>query len=335
MRTLTARRRALIPALLLAFVIAAALCLTVLTWAPHEAKAQTATLLHWRPPTLTSPTTKTVPATDTSFGNGITKLSLDQTKDYIVKLPSTSCKKGGLEIQGGRNVLIKGGCISANPNRATNDTELKALYFNNNKGTVHVEGVLIDGAITGGQQDGIQVGPSMNSSTIQVENNRIVNLTGRSDQTHADVIQLTGSVGALRVDHLTGSSNYQGLQYAQFGYHTTLNTNIYSAGYVAGTYAGKYLAFMNDGPDCGSEGGEFSGVYIVPHPGRVLGNSVHPTTTSSLTNCRAVLSADGQSVSWPTMVAPLKGVIKQGPPPNGDFVPAGVAGIGYVSPGYE
>jgi len=30
----------------------------------------------------------------------------------------------------------------------------------------------------------------------------------------------------------------------------------------------------------------------------------------------------------------VSGVIKKGPPPGGDFVPEGVAGPDYVSPGY-
>lgn len=338
MRTLIARRRALIPALLLAFVAAAALCLTALTWAPHEAKAQTVPPpLHWRPPTQSSPSTIQVwsdgscspssACTRSSLGNNMINIKMDTSKDYNIKLPKATFR-GGFQIYGGRNVIIKGGKISPNPEGRTNNDGLKGIYASGNAGTLHIEGVEIDAE--GRQTDAFQFNTM---HTVQLEDNRVDRITGREDQTHADVVQLTNPIGALRVDRLTGTSNYQGLQYAKYGYSTTMRTNMRSEGWINQPYAGKYLVFVNkDG--CDSEGGEFHDTYIEEHPGRSLGLSVHPTTNSSLTACRAVLSPDGQSVSWPTL--PIKGSIQQGPPPGGDFVPAGTVGYNYVNTlGYE
>jgi hypothetical protein len=43
--------------------------------------------------------------------------------------------------------------------------------------------------------------------------------------------------------------------------------------------------------------------------------------------------------SPPTLSFPnspqITGVLNEGVPPGGDFVPVGVAGTGYVSPGYQ
>lgn len=43
-----------------------------------------------------------------------------------------------------------------------------------------------------------------------------------------------------------------------------------------------------------------------------------------------VTNGDG---SWPTLTRTTGGV-HEGPPSSGDFVPLGVAGLDYVSPGY-
>jgi hypothetical protein len=50
-------------------------------------------------------------------------------------------------------------------------------------------------------------------------------------------------------------------------------------------------------------------------------------------HCPAVIAADDSVATW-TSHPKVKGCVKKGIPPQGDFVPAGLAGLNYVSPGY-
>jgi hypothetical protein len=59
--------------------------------------------LSWAPPTLTEPVTIEV-------SDSKANLKLDQTKDYIIKMPAKPLQ-GGLGIWGGRNVVLIGGEI--------------------------------------------------------------------------------------------------------------------------------------------------------------------------------------------------------------------------------
>jgi hypothetical protein len=52
--------------------------------------------------------------------------------------------------------------------------------------------------------------------------------------------------------------------------------------------------------------------------------------------CPAQVSADGTSVDWPSLRAAVggsvTGVVQVGTPPGGDYVPVGMAGLGYTAP---
>src|SRR5215207_10170920 len=98
--------------------------------------------LTWAPPTLTNPITVNVPANDTRYGNGVTKVVLASGQDARINLPSTT-KVGGLWIEGGRNVVVMGGHIQPNPNhsKVSGDLGMRGIYVNDNAGVVHIEGV--------------------------------------------------------------------------------------------------------------------------------------------------------------------------------------------------
>src|SRR5213594_1444650 len=59
---------------------------------------------------------------------------------------------------------------------------------------------------------------------------------------------------------------------------------------------------------------------------------------SCQTNCRVTCFClglyNGAYASWPTL-ATLNGTVTSGSPLGGDYVPVGLAGIGYISPGYQ
>jgi hypothetical protein len=264
---------------------------------------------------LTAPTTLVVPQGDKSY-------TLDTTKDYIVDL-GTVTHNGTVRITGGHNVVMIGGRIAL--------PQLSAiplgLGIKNSTGTVHVEGVEFDGT-SGREMDAIQI--MAPDAVVQVENVRANGLLGTYDTNHSDVIQPWGGVRALRVDRLTADSNYQGIftrpDQGAIGSvdlrHVDLTFNNSQA-----TASGGYLLWMTTGCDMAPT--TLSDVFIQPRSGKSVGAAVWPPTSDP--TCPAKLT--GTHVTWPSL--PVSGAVTGGAPADGAFVPTGVAGPGYVSPGYE
>jgi hypothetical protein len=299
--------------------LAALLGLALLALAPAAARADVQPL-RWSPPPLVNPTT-------IQLGQGVTHTVLDPSKDYIIKLPSYQ-KVGGTEIEGGHNVVIKGGSIAIPPT-AANDPERRGIYIKNNEGTVHIEGVQIEDQ-PGAIGDGIDI--SAPDSTVQVENVRIVNINGGLSTFHADVIQPWGGVKDLRVDGLTGTSNYQGLFLAQdLGPIGSVELQRINLSPTPGPYdGGGHMLWITSGvSSCASYPLSLSNVYIQPRVGRSLGTSVWPQLGSSLA-CTG--STAGGEMSWSALG--VNGGVSEGTPLSGDFVPDRVAGLSYASPGY-
>jgi hypothetical protein len=266
--------------------------------------------LKWPRPPLERPTT-------IQLGTGATSTTLDKSKDYVVKLPTTK-KVGATSIVGGRNVVIVGGHITV-PESAATAQERRALYIKDNGGTVHIEGVLIDSS-GGSPSDALAI--SSPSSIVQIKNVRVDGLKGSQSGWHADIIQPFGGVNELRVDGLTGSSSYQGLflrpDLKPIGatHLSRINLRHTPDG------AGKLVWFTTG---CDSPKARLAEVYVESETVNALGNLVWPTPWD--TACPAEVE-DG-SASWPTL--PVQGEVRNGAPPGGDFVPAGRAGVGYVS----
>lgn len=288
--------------------------------------------LSWKPPALYYPSTISLPAKENTR-NGFRTLSLSTTRDYIIQMPSSK-RVGGIFINGGRNVRLIGGHTTANPLQITDpaDWTSKAVMVKNSTGIVHIEGLLIDTS-AGGVMDAFQAGPL--PGYLQIQNCRVENLFGHEAGYHADVVQLIGEIGGLRVDYLTGTTNYQGLQLDRWGFATIKHTNIkFKEHPTYPGYKGARLVFLTDGYSCAQQGRTLEEVYIEPAAGKAFGDSVWPRANSSL-SCDAAISKDGNIASWPALeAARFRGVVRRGSPPNGDFVPVGVAGIGYRSTGY-
>ena len=111
-------------------------------------------------------------------------------------------------MKGGRNVVLIGGHITVPPG-ATSQAQQRAIYIKDPTGTVHIEGVKIDNS-GGSQFDGIAVAAPL--ATLQLENLRITGISGSLKTLHADIFQPWGGAKEIRIDHLTGTSDYQGLQ---------------------------------------------------------------------------------------------------------------------------
>jgi hypothetical protein len=288
--------------------------------------------LHYAPPKLVNPIT-------IELGNGFTSNTLSKTQDYIIKLPKVK-KIGSTYLIGGHNIVIVGGWITIpTTTDLSNTAPSRGIYIKDNTGIVHIEGVLIDGS-GGAQSDGIDT--MSPNTTLQVENVRVDGIYGFYDQFHADVIQTFGGVKDLRVDKLTGYSGYQGLQIdydaGPTGSAEISRVNLVSTGTQIWSDPKQGINHNNGGTliwltpmdNCKANYPiTFQDVYVQPRAVRNLGMSVWPPTNDAV--CPSVVNADG-SVSFPHL--PVTGVVKNGAPPSGDYVPSGVAGVNYVSPGY-
>ncbi len=292
--------------------------------AAQEQPAKADKKLRWSPPKLENPVTITL-------GEGVTSNTLDKTKDYIVKLPAKR-KVGATILEGGRNIVIIGGYITVPTGNKPQDINSRAIYIKNAEGTVHIEGVLIDNS---GNSDFDGIAICAPSAVVQIQNCRIMGLTGLFKGTHSDIVQPWGGVKELRIDRLTGSSNYQGLfipqDLAPIGSAVISHVDMKA---LPNSYHpnGTYLLWFTKDQDGNSVYPiTFEEVYIIPLEGRTAGQTVWPHVKSP----QAIAAVqNGKEISWPTLKS-VKGVVTEGAPPGGEFVPEGVAGLDYSSPGYE
>lgn len=275
---------------------------------------------------------------------GSDELRLDDTRDYILRMPQVK-KTGALLIRGGGDVSIVGGYMSvasSGPNISISD----------GPGTphgrvVHIEGVLIDGS-SGAESDGIKINAPR--TTVQLKNVRIVGLLGSMNSLHADLIQPWGGVGELRISGFTGASHYNSLYLRRendplmppIGTVRIQRTNIF--GYVNpggtpdSTLRGISIGTQSVPPsdatqsvNCSVTHPIYLDTFYVDPPGtKRLGQFVYPHDKMQTAGCPAQVSADGQSVHWPALRDEVFGSVLLGPPPGGDFVPVGMAGLGYV-----
>jgi hypothetical protein len=285
-----------------------------------SASSSGSTKLTWAPPALNNPITITEPD---SGGN----IYMDSTKDYIVKVGHLNAC-GGLWLEGGHNVVVIGGEITI-PGLCGSAYDRTAVKVRSNTGTVHLEGLEIDGPYT---HDGIVTAAPQ--ATLQIENVRIESVQ-TYDANHSDCIQTQAGLGALRVDHFTCRTQLQGFflkdetsTVCHLGLCDLRNSNISG---LPGM--GKYL-FWQETTDIPVS---LSNVWLQGNDPTWtdFGMWVWPNKNAegqSDPNRRAVVSSDG-SYLWFTN-SNISGTINKGTPPGGDFVPTGVAGTGYVSPGY-
>jgi hypothetical protein len=257
--------------------------------------------LTWKPPTLTSPTTVDVT-------NATRTRTLDTSKDYIVNVTEKITEAGGIQIQGGRNVVLIGGEIHNSKWHASGSEREKsnrALYVHKFTGTFHVEGLWAHGNIS----DFIDVDSRPSNTVLQVQNCRAEGLSSVAAEAsnHADVIQSWGGpTGALRVDRLTGYSDYQGIFLDPTKYDPVpiKLIDLRRVNLEGLNPQGRYLLWLR------SQAVAVEDVWVQPGPKYPNESGVYPASD------------------------PLAAKIKKGRPPGGDFVPAGAVGMGYVSPGY-
>ena len=246
--------------------------------------------------------------------------------DVLVKLPAHSV--GPVTITNCRNAVLIGGHITVLPSATVAGADQRGIYVRDCTGTVHIEGVHIEGNVAGSEADGIAVNAP--DALVQIQNVRVEGMRGGMSGNHADVFQPWGGVREFRIDRLTGSTNYQGLHIFEnlgpIGAGTIRNTNIASSEFGP-VDKGGYFLWM----DC-SDGFPLAmdNVYVAGRGERSLGQSVWPPVSDS--SCPAQIS--GGLATWPGNRL-LTGGVFEGRPASGDFVPLGSVGLGYASPGYR
>lgn len=286
--------------------------------------------LSWRPPVLTSPVTVVIDDTTPM------PLYLDSSRDYSIQLGHRTTTHG-VVISGGRNIVMIGGRISI-PYAGTNPSieSRRGLYLERNTGTVHIEGLLIDGPDL---SEGIQIAAP--NAVVQLQNVRVVGVHARDQvnfsDNHPDCLQPWGGVAAIRIDRMTCSTDTHGL-YFDSNDARRLGGPIGSADIrrynITRTLKSPHWAFQRVTAD-GDQPMALTDVYVQPEATTSLYNSVgnEPWRNGVYNFLPATMSADGATASWPQDTK-LTGSVKKGLPPGGDFAPAGLSGTSYVSPGY-
>ena len=202
----------------------------------------------------------------------------------------------------------------------------RLLYLNGIPGTVHVEGVFFDGnAGSVAETDGITA--NHDSMVLQVQNVRMEGLDGLQSTNHADCIQTWTGLGELRVDEFTCYSDYQGIKFQLVaGEGVTGPVTLRDTNLVALNDGSRYLYWMDP------QGGvdiTLDGVYTQRYGTRPFGQTVWPGITNSTNPAQLSGTAPNRQACWPSM-PDVTGCINEGPPADGDFVPAGSVGLGYT-----
>ena len=278
--------------------------------------------LTWAPPFLNNPVS-------INLGASSSVPVLSSGQDYLITLPAVT-RTARVQIQGGRNVVIVGGAVDI----SAPDNAFYILDGDAGR-VVHIEGCLVTQS---GLGEGDAFGINAPASIVQIENVRVEHLHGAAADLHADVIQPWGGTLDLRVDHLSGSSNYQGFfLIANYNKNTSFafkNVNlVIEPEWYAGAGGGDVI-WLDRGRS-GSMGGPVPTVFANFHAevrsGDTLPKAVSPGAGATSPDSPPTLL--NGFLSWPALTY-VTGGIYDGPPPGGDYVPAGTAGFGYVSPGY-
>jgi hypothetical protein len=273
-------------------------------------KVSPASKLRWPPPALNDPVTVSASSASGS-GDNPHQLNLSPARDYLVRMPPGALE-GGLTIKGGHNVVLIGGEIDIpmQPGNPPSIDSRRGLYLTDQTGTVHVEGLLLGGADL---SEGIDLSEPL-GATVQIENVRVEGVHARNESlfsdNHPDVLQTWAGPAELRVDRLSGSTDYQGLFLApnEFGSQPPPRQVVLSHVDLRPTTMANCSCLML------WKGGSFpmqlDDVWVIPHPSTNLAHTLWPSP-----------------IQW--------GGVRDGTPPGGQFVPVGVAGLSYISPGYR
>ncbi len=285
--------------------------------------ATLSTPLAWAPPALSDPIV-------VDITNANRRLFLDDSRDY--RLTIVEPLRRELWIEGGRNVVVVGGHVRidevGNLSSYQDNTAIK-VRFGDPAGTVHLEGLLVDGRYVA---DGIAIATGR---SVQIENVRIERAYDDIKGAHADCVQVQRGAGNLRIDRLTCSTERQGVFLGDHGGPIASvdlrRVDLYGAPgkHLLWQTTPSYSVAMSDvrlGIAADFKAWAPFGYWVYPQrDGRTYAGHIDKRR-------RAVVSRDGTRLWF--VGSRISGVVRKGRAVVGEFVPAGVAGTGYASPGY-
>jgi hypothetical protein len=307
--------------------------------------------LAWAPPQLSSPITVNVPATG---GLG----SLDPSRDYILNLGH---RRTGLEIVGGRNVVVMGGRVTCESITDSNLGKGRGIVITSTRGTIHLEGILLDNC-----GDGIAIRAPQ--AIVQIQNLRFEDVDSPWDINHPDVIQTWDGPREVRIDRLTADFSSKGFlwmsttgTFPQRVDQRHVNFRLYSNGGSTPDGPATYTWHPSSSTrstcqDCWSEMGWWQNVYrrrlqdgwgtfdkpsggneFIPY--RVVGSDGRRVDVETQAEHDSLVNDDLGRRRGDYMERLTPSLAGErwywGLPGGGDFVPANVSGTGYASPGYS
>ena len=151
-------------------------------------------------PVLNTPTTITM-------SSGTSYVSMDPTRDYIIKIKAGTVFTRPLSLVGGRNVVFEDAVMQyAPPLGAEPGWLVRGLYLVDQTGVMWVRNLQIRGPLL----EGIDLSQKKGASVV-LRNIVVDPVFGSQTGHHADVLQTWAGPGRLVVDGLTGTSNFQGV----------------------------------------------------------------------------------------------------------------------------
>lgn len=217
----------------------------------------------------------------------------------------------------------------------SNNAPSRCLYLTGDVGTLFVEGLECDSS-GGAMSDGIDLNSPQ--ADVIIENARIDGIFGYYDQFHADCVQAFTGMKSLKIDGLTCSTGYQGLSIGpssaiinpwtadiEHVNISTINPPIYGS-----HNDGGYIYWPCDDSAC-THGAVTTliDVFLTPRPGQPFAQTTYGAGPGQLATAAVVTAG---TIGFPG--SKISGHVDLGPPPGGDFVPAGLSGASYLSPGY-
>ena len=200
------RRRMLCSALLAALVVTGATPATAertgsdgTAWAQARAQADADARSLLRRPALQSPAVVTLSPLDPV-------LALEDGRDHIVRIPPGAVFHRGVEILGGRNVVVEPGTLTYVPPLTELDWRARGLYLKGQTGTTYVSGLTIRGPL----KEGINLDQRAPEAVVVLRDITVDPVIGSEGGHHADLLQTWAGPWKLVVDGFTGASTYQG-----------------------------------------------------------------------------------------------------------------------------
>lgn len=264
--------------------------------------------LRWAPPDQTDPTI-------VQLGVGFYEATFAADEDVILRFPADTPRLSIISTTGGRHVRVIGG-------KGTGSSGGR-VYLRELTGSAFFEGLHLDMTDSNGAdalvacgvrpEDGTETTPDIYIQNCLIEN--VESFEGR----HADAYQPQGPIGALYVDRLTVTTDYQGL-YLEPDWNIN-SVEIHRANFSElASISGTFLYFQTN---------PLATVYPV-----TIADVWCSPLNAKLYPIGAISGNHRKVMTWDVGATGITGAVVGGRPPE-DFVTAADVGIGYVSPGYR